>query len=70
MSYPPAYRTRPDRCAQHKHPGVTYNPWLHKTWCLCGDVIQDGNCFDPRHMACCGGPLTERINTHPIHQPT
>lgn len=46
---------RPDLCAEQGHPGATYNPHMDKTWCLCGDVIRDGNHFV--HAACCGGPL-------------
>ena len=55
----PTWRTRPDLCAEHGHPGVTYNPWMGKTWCLCGDVVRDGN--HHTHADCCGGPLTELI---------
>ena len=52
----PIIRKRPDLCADQDHPGVTYNPWLDKTWCLCGDVVRDGN--HATHAACCGGPLS------------
>lgn len=34
---------RPDLCAAHDHPGVTYNPWTDSTWCLCGERAQAGN---------------------------
>lgn len=54
---PSTRRKRPDLCADHGHPGVTFNPWHDKTWCLCGDVVRDGNHFT--HAACCGGPLEE-----------
>jgi len=53
---PPPFYTRPDLCASQGHPGCTYNPWMDKTWCLCGQRVQDGNQFT--HSACCGGPLT------------
>ena len=25
-----------ETCAILGHPGVTHNPWLARTWCLCG----------------------------------
>lgn len=50
--------SRPDLCAEHGHPPVTYNPWFDQTWCLCGSVIRDGNVVAVPHVACCGGPLT------------
>lgn len=53
----PIHRKRPELCADHGHPGVTFNPWQNRTWCLCGDVIRDGDHFT--HAACCGGPLAE-----------
>ena len=49
------YRKAPELCEEHGHPGVTYNPWAGRTWCLCGRVVRDGNHFT--HAACCGGPL-------------
>jgi hypothetical protein len=52
---PSPTRTRPDLCAERGHPGATYNPWRDKTWCLCGEVVRDGN--HHTHAACCGGPL-------------
>lgn len=52
-------RKRPDLCAEHDHPGVTYHPWLDKTWCLCGEIVRAGN--HHMHAACCGGPLEERV---------
>jgi hypothetical protein len=58
MTYPKQERTHPERCAEFDHPGVTYNPLLRKTWCLCGEVIRDGDHFT--HAACCGGPLTSQ----------
>jgi hypothetical protein len=33
---------------------------LNRTWCLCGEVVMDGNTAVP-HVACCGGPLEERV---------
>ena len=48
----PTSRTRPDLCAEHGHPGVTYHPQMDKTWCLCGEVVRDGN--HHTHAACCG----------------
>ena len=57
VASPSPKQKRPDLCAEHDHPGVTYNPQMDKTWCLCGDVIRDGN--HHTHAACCGGPLEE-----------
>ena len=48
-------RKRPDLCAEHGHPGVTFNPWMGKTWCLCGEIVREGD--SATHAACCGGPL-------------
>ena len=59
VSAPPRTRKRPDLCADHGHPGVTYHPQMHRTWCLCGQVVRDGN--HHTHAACCGGPLEERL---------
>lgn len=56
---PARTRTRPDLCADHDHPGVTYHPQADKTWCLCGEFVRDGN--HHTHAACCGGPLEETI---------
>lgn len=55
---PPRPPKRPDLCPTIDHPGVTYNPWLDKTWCLCGEVIRPGNQVTDPHVACCGGPLS------------
>ena len=52
-------RKRPDLCAEHGHPGCTYNPWADQTWCLCGAVTYDGD--QATHADCCGGPLEEVI---------
>lgn len=56
---PSKTRPRPDLCAEHGHPGVTYHPQQDRTWCLCGETIYDGN--TATHAACCGGPLEERV---------
>lgn len=56
---PSPTRKRPDLCAEYDHPGVTFNPWQDRTWCLCGEVVRDGNHFT--HAACCGGPLEESV---------
>lgn len=53
-----AVMARQRLCPTLDHPGVTYNPWLGKTWCLCGAVIRDGNHVAEPHVACCGGPLS------------
>jgi hypothetical protein len=37
---------------------VTFNPWHNLTWCLCGEVVREGN--QHTHAACCGGPLEQR----------
>jgi hypothetical protein len=58
ISSPSLTRTRPDLCAEHGHPGATYNPQQDKTWCLCGEVVRDGDHHE--HVACCDGPLMER----------
>lgn len=45
-------------CASLGHPGVTYNPWLNVTFCLCGKRFYDGRpATVDQHVACCGGPL-------------
>lgn len=51
---------RPDLCAEQGHPGVTYNPWVDRTWCLCGEVTMVGDLHT--HSACCGGPLIEYLS--------
>lgn len=56
---PSRTRKRPDLCAEHGHPGCTYNPWQDKTWCLCGAVVRDGD--QATHADCCGGPLEETL---------
>lgn len=56
------HRTRPELCAQHGHPGVTWNPWEDRTWCLCGKHTYKGRAATvDQHLACCDGPLTEAI---------
>lgn len=64
---PSTTRTRPDLCAGLDHPPVTYNPWLDKTWCLCGQVVRDGDCH-VHGIACCNGPLTEEMNVARLSQ--
>ena len=55
-------RTRPDLCPGLGHPGVTHNPWLDRTWCLCGAQIYPGRPASvDEHLACCTGPLTEEV---------
>ncbi len=62
MAEPARYRTRPDLCAEHGHPGVTHNPLHDRTWCLCGDVTYPGCPITVHdHLACCNGPLTEAV---------
>lgn len=59
---PNYYRTRPDRCAEHNHPGVTFNPLMNRTWCLCGERRYEGRPTSvDEHLACCHGPLTEPV---------
>ena len=59
---PARHRTRPDLCAGHDHPGVTYNAGLDRTWCLCGQRTRPGRPTTvDDHLACCSGPLTEEI---------
>ncbi|MFV8169854.1 hypothetical protein [Mycolicibacterium peregrinum] len=54
----------PDRselCAAMDHPGVTYNSWENRTWCICGLVTYTGRPSTvDQHLACCGGPLSRR----------
>ncbi len=59
VSAPALIRMRPDLCAEHGHPGVTYNPWHDKTWCLCGEVVVNGN--HDTWADKCGGPLIEYL---------
>lgn len=47
-------------CSTLGHPGVTFNPWLDQTWCVCGAVRYFGNQVSHPHMACCGGPLERK----------
>ena len=45
-------------CASLGHPGVTYNPGMDHTRCLCGARVYDGRPTSvDEHLACCGGPL-------------
>lgn len=52
---PPKDYPRPDRCANHDHPGITYNPWMDQTVCLCGLVWRAGSVIDWPYMV--GEPL-------------
>jgi hypothetical protein len=45
-------------CADHRHPGATYNSWLDVTVCACGVAWIPGN--HAGHVVCCGGPLDRR----------
>lgn len=58
---PSPTRTRPEACEGMGHPGATYNADMDLTWCLCGAQITDGNTAVP-HIACCDGPLVERVS--------
>lgn len=52
---------RSELCADVGHPGVTYNEWENRTWCICGLVIYRGRPSTvDEHLACCGGPLSRR----------
>ena len=59
VSSPSRTSKRPDLCADHGHPGVTYHPQMDRTWCLCGQVVREGD--HHTHAACCGGPLEEQL---------
>jgi len=52
-------RMRPDLCGDHKHPGVTYNPWHDVTACLCGLRWQEGNQVQWPKADGIDGPLRE-----------
>lgn len=56
---PGPHQHRPERCADRDHPGVTYNPWHDKTWCLCGEVVRDGNAVEWPKATGCEGPLVD-----------
>jgi hypothetical protein len=58
----PMKRKRVELCAEMGHPGCTYNVALERTWCLCGEVQTEGDTSVP-HIACCGGPLEETVQT-------
>lgn len=36
----------PAVCAEHNHPGSTYNAAMGKTWCRCGAVTYPGDAVD------------------------
>lgn len=44
-------------CAANDHPGSTFNPWQARAWCLCGEVIRDGDAVAWPKATDCGGPL-------------
>ena len=59
----PAGNTRLDpgkriECAELGHRSVTFNEWLDRTWCLCGEMSYPGKPETAAaHLVCCGGPL-------------
>jgi hypothetical protein len=44
-------------CVGRGHPGTTFNPWMNRTWCACGEIVVEGNTAD--HQLCCGRLGTE-----------
>lgn len=59
VNQPAPEAKRSDRCAFLGHPGVTFNPWVDRTWCRCGVMVYPGRTVTvDEHVACCGGPLT------------
>lgn len=65
VQQPDTWRTCPEKCADHGHPGVTYNPWADRTWCLCGQVTRDGHHVALPKPTTPPGPLAERIEDQP-----
>lgn len=63
---PSRHRTTPELCVAFFHPPATYNPWLDRTWCLCGDKQWAGNQVRS-HVACCDGPLTVLNGGSEVH---
>lgn len=55
---PSRHTPLPDKCADHGHPSSTYNPWADKTWCLCGEIIREGNTVTHPKPTACGQPLS------------
>lgn len=55
---------RHEWCATNDHPGHTFNPWLARTWCLCGAVARDGDDVVMPKPTSCGGPLA--TCNHPL----
>lgn len=54
---PSPRRTTPELCPLFFHPPATYNPWMDRTWCLCGSKTYPG---DHATLIACGhGALTE-----------
>ena len=50
VSTPATWRYTPERCADHGHPGSTYNPQMDRTWCLCGEKVVDGDTVDFQYL--------------------
>lgn len=60
VSSPATWRYMPEKCADHGHPGNTYNPWQDRTWCLCGETVVDGNTVDFAYLGK-DGLLAQRL---------
>lgn len=56
---PSRRRSTPELCQYFLHPPVTYNPWIDRSWCLCGQKTYPGECVVKIHLACCEGAMTE-----------
>lgn len=54
---PTRHRTTPELCPFFFHPPATYNPWMDRTWCLCGRKTYPGD--HATLIACEYGALTE-----------
>lgn len=63
---PAPFRTRPDLCATHDHPTVTYNPWHDESWCLCGEKREAGNTITWPKADGIGGPLLDLSPPSPV----
>ena len=59
---PSRRRTTPELCPLFFHPPATYNPWLDRTWCLCGSRTYPGD--HSTLIATGSGPLTEPNPEH------
>ena len=55
---PATWRYMPEKCADHGHPGHTYNERMGRTWCLCGEKVVDGNTVDFAYLGK-DGPLSQ-----------